>query len=117
MDQAAEYRSRISEIKQRGGGGSRWRVSGQVKEEVAEWARGLLSGGFTMEAIAREIGVSSSTLKRWLNSGEEVDGFRRVKLSEPAGGSRSGEISIVSPRGYRLEGLGLAEAIEVFHRL
>ena len=115
MDQAAEFRARLSELRQRGG--KRWRTPGPLRAEIVAWARGLQSRGYGAEAIAREIVLSGSTLRRWLSAGEEDGGFRRVKLRALAGKRGSGGPVLVSPGAYRLEGLSLGEAIDAFRRL
>ncbi len=115
MERAAEFRSRLSELRERGA--KRWRTPGPLRAEIVTWARGLQATGYGVEAIAREIALTGSTLRRWLRAGEEEGGFRRVRLRASAKRPGSGGLALVSPGGYRLEGLSLEEAVDAIRRL
>ncbi len=114
-ERASEYRARVDEIRQRGG--ERWRTPAPLREEITSWAQGLQSSGYAVSRIAREIGLSDSALRRWLEPGEEETGFRPVRLGSSGKGTRREKLTLISPDGYRLEGLSLSDAIDVFRRL
>lgn len=104
---------------------------------VAFAARGR-ARGLSWEALSREVGLSGESLRRWTEA-SEADHSRSVTVvrvtvrqepserAEAAGRSpgealvagtavvarpavAAGPLVLVSPRGYRLEGLGLGEA-------
>jgi transposase-like protein len=115
IEKASGYRTRLAEIRQRGG--KRWRTPIALREEITAWGRGLQSSGYAVSWIAREIGLSESALRRWLDSGREETGFRPVRLGSSRKVNRPEKLSLVSPGGYRLEGLSLSDAIDVFRQL
>jgi predicted transcriptional regulator len=67
--------------------------------------------GAGVESIAREVGVSSTTLYDWLRRPT----FERVEVTTDVLG-RGGH-TVHGPRGVRVEGLSLAEVAELLSRL
>ncbi len=65
--------------------------------------------GARVSAIAEELGVGKTTLERWRSRGS---GFVRVEAVPAAS-----EVTLVSPSGYRVEGLSADQAIEYVSRL
>lgn len=114
-ERAAEYRAKLDEA--RAGGGARWRTPAALRDEITVWARGLRSGGHTLGAVARAIGLSESALGRWMSAQEQPGGIRPVRIAGEARGVDSGTVVIVTPAGYRLEGLSLDDAVNVLRRL
>ena len=114
-ERAAEYRAKLDEVRARGG--ARWRTPAALRDEITVWARGLRSGGHTVGAVASAIGLSESTLGRWLSAQEQSAGIRPVRVAGEARGIESGAVVIVTPAGYRLEGLSLDDAVNVLRRL
>ncbi len=114
-EKASEYRARLSEIRQLGR--KRWRTPRALREEITEWARELQSSGYAISWIALEIGLSESALRRWLDSDNKGKGFQAVRLVASIKEAISGKPALISPSGYRLEGLSLADTIDVFRRL
>jgi transposase-like protein len=115
IEKASGYRARLAEIRQRGG--KSWSTPPALREEITAWGRGLQSSGYRVSWIAREIGLSESAFRRWLNSGKEETGFLPVTLGSSEKVNRAENLSLVSPGGYRLEGLSLSDAIDVFRQL
>ena len=113
-DRAAEYRGRLEELRRRGG--ARWRTPAGLRDEITVWARQLRGEGHPLGTIAAAIGLSESALGRWLTtSGRSAGELRRVRVVER--GSAPDSLVVVTPAGYRLEGLSVDEAVDVLRRL
>lgn len=105
-----------------------------VRAQVVALAQTRVAEGRSVHAVARELGLHGSTLRRWLEpSLAAAPAFVSVTV-EPAGVSRpgpdgatvveaagcpasSGPLTLTSPSGFRLEGLGLDDAITALRRL
>lgn len=70
------------------------------------------SGGRGFDEIAAELGVNSLTLRRWSASSS---GFREVEVVDA--GAAPASYVVVTPDGFRIEGLELGRAIEVVRAL
>jgi predicted transcriptional regulator len=114
-ERAAEYRGKLDELRRRGG--RRWRAPEALREEIAAWASELRSGGYTLSAIAAAVGLSESTMGRWLLPREGTGQLRRVRVAAAPGHGVDRGLVVVTPTGYRLEGLAVDEAVEVLRRL
>lgn len=95
-------------------GKSRWRCPQGLRSEIVALARERRSSGEGLARIARDLGLSESGLSRWLRLSANV-GFREVRLRpEP---SASGNLVLVTPRGFRLEGLSESLALRLLREL
>jgi transposase-like protein len=54
--------------------------------------------------VAADLGVSAVSLQRWLEQGEPAR-FRPVEVEPEAASSRASGLVLITPRGYRVEGL------------
>jgi hypothetical protein len=71
-----------------------------------------LEAGDSVSRVAVGLGIAPGTLDRWRSSSpERVVGFRRVEMV--ASDSDSGSITLISPSGYRIEGLTPSQAAEL----
>lgn len=113
-DRAAEYRATLDELRQQGRG--RWRTPPALRDEIVVWARKQQAAGQGLGSIAAAIGLGESTLGKWLAPGDGRGELRPVRVSADAAGGRS-SLVVVTPEGYRLEGLSLDEAVDVLRRL
>lgn len=93
------------------GGSAKGRGAGygeRARREAIRYARARLSEGVTRTAVAREIGVRTVTLDRWLgdrsSSSRRRGGFARVAIA-PAVETMT--LSLVHASGWRIEGLDL----------
>ena len=68
--------------------------------------------GRGLDEIAGELGVNPLTLRRW---SEASSGFREVEVVDCRDAAAS--CVVVTPDGYRIEGLDAARAIEVVRAL
>lgn len=94
-------------------GQSRWRCPPALREEIIEFSRERRREGCSVKRIAAELGVSESGLSRWLQVGSGR--LRPVRVSEKD--SIQGQLVLLTPGGYRLEGLSISGAAEVLRRL
>ena len=94
-------------------GKSRWRCPGGLRAEVIDYAKDRRSHGDGVATIAVELGVSESGLSRWLHSAEA--GFREVRIRPES--SSAADLVLVTPRGYRLEGLSEGLAVRLLREL
>ena len=79
-----------------------------------------LSGGGTISGAARELGVSEVTLSKWMEKdafGDRGGGFRKVVVEAPLTTVERGAVTLVSPSGFRVEGLGLESAAALLKTL
>ena len=93
-------------------GQTRWRCPTALREEIVGFTQERRREGVSVKKIAKQLGMSESGLNRWLL---KADGrLRPVRVIEtPSGGG----LVLVTPRGYRLEGLSSSSAADVLRRL
>lgn len=102
----------------------------KIRSEVVKAAAPLIDDGHSVRDVAGRLGVSSSTLYRWLKEEEARPGFRSVTVvapepspssspapspSPPSSPSRS--YSMTSPAGFVVEGLGLEDVATLLGQL
>lgn len=122
---AKELRDAISRSRD---GQEHWRCPPDLKEEVVRFVERQRDEGISLETLTRVLGISRSAIERWLRQRH-----RRIKpvciveeplvpsvLSPVAPGQPSastGDLVLVTPGGYRIEGLGLDAAVELLRGL
>jgi methylphosphotriester-DNA--protein-cysteine methyltransferase len=95
----------------------RHRLSAELRARAATYARERKASGATAAAIAAELGVSQPTVARWLgrsigtgpiaiSNATRSRALRKVVVEQSAGRT----LHVVSPSGYRIDGLSLQEA-------
>jgi hypothetical protein len=113
-DRAAEYRAKLDDLRRRGG--KRWRTPPGLRDEIAVWARKQRAEGEVVGSIAAAIGLSETTLAKWLAGGGPGE-LRPVRVTAAVAGVRHSGLVVVTPDGYRLEGLSVDDAVDVLRRL
>lgn len=98
------------------------RFSPEIRGRIAAAAAGMRKQGWSWPRIGSALDVPPETARRlWLAAGGEGEGpsgFVRVMVADdgaPAGG-RSGLV-LVSPNGYRVDGLNTEQAADLLARL
>lgn len=118
---AAQLREAIARSRT---GEGRWRCPKPLRREAARYAEAQIQRGRRLHEVARELGISRSGLARWLRRGEGR--IRPVRVIEsplpppspaPAESSGAEGLVLVTPDGYRLEGLDSAAAVEILRGL
>jgi len=81
-------------------------------------------GGESVSAVARRLEVTPLTLERWLASApqEAAPPVMREVVVRDAAGAPAGEqgemgLTLVTPDGFRVEGLAAAELVEILRAL
>jgi len=94
-----------------------------LRAELIACARAARARGVGWSAVARGLGVSKTGLKRWFaappTAGRGAPVLRRVRVraaSEPRASERSA-LRVISPQGYRVEGLDVAAAAALLRAL
>ena len=94
-----------------------------LRAELITYARAARARGVAWGAIARAIGVSMTGLKRWfaalppVRRGAPVLRRVRVTATPDSQASVNRALCVVSPQGYRVEGLDIAAAAVLLRAL
>ena len=97
------------------------RIPDDVRAAVLTYARSERERGVKWREIARAVGLSESVLVRWTSGERRHPQSARivpVRVALPQSGvALAGGVTLVSPSGYRVEGLAVIDALEVLHAL
>jgi hypothetical protein len=95
----------------------------ELHAEVERYAALQRRAGASWRTIAGSVGVSASALQRWgarERSSAVRAGLRRVRVRRewvPSQTVASATLVLMSPSGFRVEGLGVAQALEMLREL
>ena len=98
--------------------GKRWRCPARLRLRIVAYALQCREHGEAVADIAGRLGLVESTLGRWLRrerAEERVAAFRPVSIVPVApapgdAGSGAARLTLVTPGGYRVEGLDVESA-------
>jgi transposase-like protein len=107
------FRKRARE-ENRGRAGRSLRYSRELRLDAVRYLKRCKRAGGTLEGAASELGVSCWSLSRWQQESERSGGLVPVEVTEL---KESAEVSLVTPRGYRVEGLSEETLIRVLERV
>ena len=89
-----------------------------IKQRALALVERLRAAGWSQSQVSEALGISWQTIRRWQDEAKPQpvgrEGFRPVAL--PASTAACGPV-LVSPSGWRIEGLSLDELCEVAGRL
>ena|SRR4051794_10602237 len=88
------------------------RYTPNLKQRIAEVARVLRGRGQGWHTIGRFFGIPHETVRRFAG-GNAAPAFVPVEVL----GTASAGLTLVSPDGYRVEGLSAADVAEILRRL
>jgi hypothetical protein len=92
-----------------------------LRAELMASARAARARGVGWGEIARGLGVSMTGLKRWFAEPPAAKSaalvLRRVRVATPPAAERRAALCVVSPQGYRVEGLDVAAAAALLRAL
>jgi hypothetical protein len=91
-----------------------FRYAAELRNRVMAYAKRQRAAGASWSGLADELGVSAQTLARW---GEESASGHGEFVSVRTSGAAYGSIVLVSPKGWRLEGLDATTAIQLMRSL
>lgn len=98
--QFVEARQRRGEV------GPGKRVSAELKGIAVAYARQVLDRGDDLDVAAGRLGVLRATLNRWLEQAPTEPTLREVVIRDKvADGGGLGCVTLVTPEGFRIEGL------------
>lgn len=97
----------------------------EVRELVVGYAEARQRQGARPGVIARELGMAVQTIQNWLGGRDEKgqprteeSRWRQVRVEAQTEDEGSVErVTLVTPQGYRIEGLQVGEVVEVLRRL
>ena len=120
MDAAKKFRDAAA-VANRGRKRLGWRYSAELKCLALEHYRLRHRLGDPDAAITDDLGITRSTLLRWLDlSSEEVSAgcFRPVEVIQPAVDEPSScetpaQLTLITPRGFRIEGITWSQVLEL----
>jgi hypothetical protein len=89
----------------------------EMKAKALQLAKDLQEQGLAMDVAAKRIGICAATLYLWRSSskGRHMVPVKVVRAESPE--TALGRFDLVSPRGYRLEGLPVKLAITMLQEL
>jgi len=94
------------------GGGRRYPAV--LKRRATAYATERRAAGSTTAVVAAELGLAHVTLSRWMAASETT--FRPVELA-PAKLPASPRLVVVSPSGFRIEGLALTDVVDLLRAM
>ncbi|PYQ09656.1 MAG: hypothetical protein DMH00_12570 [Acidobacteria bacterium] len=103
----------------RGGRSRATRYAGLVRRRAVRLARSESARGVAVAATARVLGLRPRTLRLWMGSQQRTR-LRRVEVTGgPVTAPADREISptLVTPQGYRVEGLDLGALVRLLREL
>jgi transposase-like protein len=115
----------IEDLKRRAAQRKNSRYPEEFRQDAVRLVDRLRKAGWTQNRISREMEVPWVTLRRWRSkqsstaTTEVPESFRPVAIvEEPAAPETENEgVALVSPSGWRIEGLTVTEAVEAARRL
>ncbi len=114
---------RFHELSQQHLGGRRGRgvrYPEPLRREATALAREALVAGVSLSGVAASLGIGALTLSRWLQSSDRPASLRKVEILESSVASREGHsagVVVVTPGGYRVEGLTVSQVAELLRTL
>jgi hypothetical protein len=90
------------------------RYPAELRARVVSWANGRRAAGTSWEEIKRELGRRFDTVRRWCVDGTETKALVPVRVVATA---PARALSVVSPTGYRIDGLTPAEAAALLREI
>ncbi|MGH7279984.1 MAG: hypothetical protein ACRELY_00545 [Polyangiaceae bacterium] len=82
-------------------------IPAEWKARAKAWARKAHEAGASWDSLGAEIGVHGKTLREWCT---EASGKRLRRVRVVAEDRVERKVSVVSPSGFRIEGLTLEDA-------
>jgi len=111
--------AKIARLKERAARRETTRYSAAFRTEAVALVTELRQKNWTQQRISKELGIPWVTLKRWASNSarapRESGGFRAVHVVDSPDLPRSPVL--ISPSGWRIEGLSVGELVELAGRL
>ena len=108
-DLGQELHRKLARERRRAGGTRRWRCSTVLRSRVVAYAVACVANGESHGGIAVRLGLTQSTLSRWIReAGESDPGFRSVAIvpsEQKAARPLPFTVRLLTPHGFVVEGL------------
>ena len=88
-----------------------------MRAHVVAYARRARAAGQSWHRIARAVGVSAGSVQNWAGTPAPAHTLVPVAVAAPAPAAPALPLVVVSPGGYRLEGLDLPTATALLRAL
>lgn len=88
-----------------------------LKARTATWIAGRRACGATVAELAAELGLAAGTVMRWSNGSKPAPTRALVPIEVMPDRIVERMLSVVSPSGFRIDGLSLAEAVALLRAL
>ena len=88
-----------------------------LKRRVTGYAIRQREVGATYEAIAETLGLAFETVRRWCTAATSIDEHAPMLVPVEVVAEARSTVAIISPSGFRLEGLEPAEAVAALRAL
>ena len=90
------------------------RYDPEVRAQITKYIVRARRRGVSWPRLSRQLGVPKNTLCGWHSKASKGAGFAEVQVREPAPvGEGSNQVTVVSPTGWRIEGLTVKQAVAV----
>jgi transposase-like protein len=93
------------------------RYPADLKRRVTAYALRRRDAGASYEEIAETVGLAFETVRRWCLAATSGENLAPMLAPVEVVAAPHGGVTIISPLGYRLEGLELAEAVAALRAL
>ena len=88
-----------------------------LRERITIWTRRRRGAGISWHKLADELGMSWRTLVRWTSPRRAPRPSPALVPVEVIGEHSDRSLALVTPRGFRIEGVTLADAIALVREL
>lgn len=89
----------------------------EVRARVAAWAMSQRESGATWKQLGDQLGLGVTTLHSWTAATERAAPRTFLPVCVDFTPPGPPEYALVSPRGYRVEGLGLGQLVSLLGQL
>lgn len=86
------------------------RIPDEVREAVVAFGLEARAVGTTWKQIGDRVGLSASVVQRWCRAASPTSPWSAVTVRPEVASVASGTLVLVTPSGYRIEGLGVGDA-------
>ncbi|MBU2689283.1 MAG: hypothetical protein KJ970_00005 [Candidatus Eisenbacteria bacterium] len=93
------------------------RYSSDKREAIAAFIKEEMKTGRTLSAICLSLNLSTSTIQHWIKRQPDDNGHLRPVIIGEDGLCRSSVPVLISPRGYRIEGLDVDSLVRLLEFL
>jgi transposase-like protein len=113
----------IEDLKRRADRRTNRRYPEEFRQDAVRLVDRLRKAGWTQKRISSEIEVPWVTLRRWRSkrsttaTSETSESFRPVAIVEEPAAPEAEGVALVSPSGWRIEGLTVTQAVEAARKL